>query len=88
MADNFANNRTIKAKRLALVNRHKSRPEYDPSTRGAPYDPQAYNRKNKAFFRAASQGFQYPKRDSMVWDPNPTRTINKKTKVQHGTANL
>lgn len=88
MADNFAKNRTIKAKRRALVNKYMSSNGRDPSTPGATGTPQAFNRNMMAGDRAHDTWYRNRGTLSkpMLWTDNPTRIINPKTKVQHGQA--
>jgi len=65
-------------KRKALAAALRDRPwgRRDKSTPGAPGDAKAFNRRMKAFDKAANSPS----------GPNPTRTIDKKTKVQYGRA--
>jgi len=74
MKDKFAENRKRKALAMTLAKRSGS--PRDPSMKGATGVPQAFNRNMKASDVAAGQESR----------ANPTRTIDKKTKIQYGQA--
>ena len=85
MADDFAKNRKRKALANALVSKTWPR---DKSTGGkASAAPQAMNRGDKARDKAHDR--YWNKRGvkaDMEWTPNPSATIDKKSKVQYGQA--
>lgn len=74
MVDKFAENRKRSALAATLAKRAGS--PRDASMKGATGVPQAFNRNMKASDVAAGKQS----------GPNPTRTIDKKTKIQYGKA--
>ena len=87
MADSFG----VERKRKALSMAKLKGTRRDPSTKGkANAVPQAMNRTDKArgmaFDRFWNKRGVSPKAN-MAWSPNPSATIDKKSKVQYGEGN-